>query len=98
MKTYRTSVQWQQLLQQRSTFSGTNVEFFQPHNVAITTYYKQRPLLAELLPNSTLPVQTQSLTSSRFFQVKQTTEVCTQTHQNPLQFDTLTGQLTLPAD
>ncbi|NYR13949.1 IS66 family insertion sequence element accessory protein TnpB, partial [Pseudoalteromonas sp. MIP2626] len=41
MKTYRTSAQWQQLLLQRSTFSGTNIEFCQHHNVAITTYYKQ---------------------------------------------------------
>jgi hypothetical protein len=99
MKTYRTSVQWQQLLQQRSMFSGTNVEFCQHHNVAITTYYKQRALLAEYQPNSTLPVQTTNPTLSRFIQVKQTTiEVCEQTHQHPLQFDIHTGQLMLPAN
>ena len=98
MKTYRTSAQWQQLLLKRSTFSGTNIEFCQHHNVAITTYYKQRALLAKDQPNSTLPVHTQCLTSSRFVQVKQTTEVCAQTRQNTLQFDTLTGQLTFPID
>ena len=42
METYRTSAQWQQLFQQRSHFSGTNVEFCQHHHVSITTYYKQR--------------------------------------------------------
>ncbi|MGP9497014.1 IS66 family insertion sequence element accessory protein TnpB, partial [Pseudoalteromonas sp. AOP7-A1-14] len=43
-------------------------------------------------------MHTQCLTSSRFVQVKQTTEVCPQTRQNTLQFDTLTGQLTFPID
>ncbi|MGI1985723.1 hypothetical protein [Shewanella glacialipiscicola] len=42
-------------------------------------------------------MQTTNPTSSRFIQVKQTTtEVCAQTHQNTLLFDTHTGQLTLP--
>ncbi|GIU13195.1 hypothetical protein TUM4641_32770 [Shewanella morhuae] len=46
-----------------------------------------------------MPVQTTNPTSSRFIQVKQTTtEVCAQTHQNTLLFDTHTGQLTLPVD
>ena len=99
MKTYRTTTQWQMLLQQRGSFSGTNIEFCQHHNVSITTYYKQRALLAEYQPNSTLPVQTTNPTSSRFIQLKQTTtEVCAQTHQNTLQFDTRTGQLMFPAN
>ncbi|ATC93267.1 hypothetical protein [Pseudoalteromonas tunicata] len=29
MKTYRTKAQWQQLLQQRCNFNGTNIEFCQ---------------------------------------------------------------------
>jgi hypothetical protein len=99
MKTYRTSVQWQQLLQQRSMFSGTNVEFCQHHNVAITTYYKQRALQTKNQQKPTLPKPSLSATSSRFIQVKQTTiDVCEQTHQHPLQFDTRTGQLMLPAN
>ena len=98
METYRTSAQWQQLFQQRSHFSGTNVEFCQHHNVSITTYYKQRTLLAEDHPKQPLLTQTPRPTASRFVQVKQTTEVSTQTHQNTLQFDTRTGQLTLPVD
>ena len=44
MKTYRTAAQWLELLQKRSNFKGTNIEFCQHHNVAITTYYKQRAL------------------------------------------------------
>ncbi|WP_137221228.1 IS66 family insertion sequence element accessory protein TnpB [Shewanella sp. MEBiC00475] len=99
MKTYRTKTQWQQLLQLRTTFSGTNIEFCQHHNVAITTYYKQRALQAENQQNPTLPKPSLSPTSSRFIQGKQTTtEVCAQTHQNPLQFDTRTGQLIFPPD
>ena len=96
MQTYRTSAQWQQLFQQRRHFSGTNAEFCQHHNVSITTYYKQRTLLTEGLPKASLPTQTP--TASRFVQVKQTTEISAQTHQNSIQFDTRTGQLTLPVD
>lgn len=98
MKTYRTSTQWQQLLQQRNDFSGTNIEFCQYHNVSITTYYKQRALLAEELPKPSCPTQMPSPTASRFIQVKQTTQVSAQSHQNTVQFDTRTGQLTLPID
>ena len=47
MKTYRTNVQWQQLLQQRSDFSGTNVEFCQHHHISISNYYKHRALSVE---------------------------------------------------
>ena len=60
METYRTNAQWQQLFQQRSHFSGTNVEFCQHHNVSITTYYKQRTLLTEGLPKASLPTQHQA--------------------------------------
>lgn len=95
METYRTNAQWQQLLQQRSNFSGTNIEFCQHHHVSLTTYYKQRSLLADNLP---LPPQTARHNTSRFVQVKQTTQVSVQTHQNTLQFDTRTGQLSLPVD
>ena len=99
MKTYRTKTQWQQLLQQRSNFKGTNIEFCLQHNVSITTYYKQRALLAEGQPKSSVPELTPTPTLSRFIQVKQTmTEVCAGTHQHPVLFDTRTGQLTLPAD
>lgn len=99
MKTYRTKTQWQQLLQQRSNFKGTNIEFCQQHNVSITTYYKQRALLAEGQPKSSVPEQTSNATQSRFIQLKQTTtDVCAQTHQQPMLFNTRTGQLTLPAD
>ncbi|QDF67626.1 hypothetical protein FJQ87_13960 [Shewanella sp. SNU WT4] len=43
--------------------------------------------------------QTSNATQSRFIQLKQTTtEVCTQTHQHPVLFDTRTGQPTLTAD
>jgi hypothetical protein len=98
METYRTNAQWQQLFQQRSHFSGTNVEFCQHHNVSITTYYKQRTLLTEGLPKTSLPTQTPSPTASRFVQVKQTTEISAQSHQNNILFDTRTGQLTLPVD
>ncbi len=96
MKTYRTSAQWRQLFQQRSSFSGTNIEFCQHHHVSITTYYKQRALLTEGLSKQNL--STQSHTQSRFVQVKTSTEICAQAHQNALQFDTHTGQLTLPID
>ncbi|WP_243756153.1 hypothetical protein [Shewanella sp. BF02_Schw] len=54
MKTYRTAAQWLELLQQRSNFKGTNIEFCQHHNVAITTYYKQRALQAENQQNPNL--------------------------------------------
>ena len=74
MKTYRTAAQWLGLLQQRSNFKGTNVEFCQHHNVSITTYYKQRALQAENQQKTTLPKRA---TSSRFIQLKQTTtDVC----------------------
>jgi len=98
MQNYRSHAQWQQLLQERKNFSGTNVEFCQYHHVSVTTYYKHRALMAEDLPNP--PSQTQILnpTSTRFVQVRQTTEVSTQTHHNTLQFDTRTGQLTLPVN
>ena len=103
MKTYKTVAQWLGLLQQRSNFKGTNVEFCQHHNVSITTFYKQRALLAEGQSKSSVPeltpTPTPTPTLSRFIQVKQTmTEVCAHTHQHPVLFDTRTGQLTLPAD
>ena len=99
MKTYRTSAQWLELLQQRSNFKGTNIEFCQHHNVAITTYYKQRALQAENQQSPTLLKPGFCATSSRFIQIKQTTtEGSSQTHQHPLQFDTRRGQLTFPAD
>ena len=93
MKTYRTNVQWQQLLQQRSDFSGTNVEFCQHHRISISNYYKHRALSVEEQSK-----QTTSLSSSRFVQIKQTTEVSTQTHQSAIQFDTHTGLLSLPVN
>ncbi|WP_351122988.1 IS66 family insertion sequence element accessory protein TnpB [Shewanella sp. T24-MNA-CIBAN-0130] len=100
MKTYRTATQWLELLQQRSNFKGTNIEFCQHHNVAITTYYKQRALQAENQQGPSLPKPGLSATlSSRFIQLKQTTtEVCAQTHQNVVQFDIRTGQLMFPAN
>ena len=99
MKTYRTAAQWLELLQQRNNFKGTNIEFCQHHNVAITTYYKQRALQAENLQNPTLPKPSLSAASSRFIQVKQTTtEVSAQTHQHVVQFDIRTGQLMFPAN
>ena len=99
MKTHKTSQQWQQLLLQRSTFSGTNIEFCQQHNVSITTYYKQRALLVKQQQHLSVPEQTSNATQSRFIQLKQTTtDVCAQTHQQPMLFNTRTGQLTLPAD
>ena len=93
MKTYRTNVQWQQLLQQRSDFSGTNVEFCQHHRISISNYYKHRALSVEEQSK-----QTASLGSSRFVQVKQTTEVSNQMHQSAIQFDTHTGLLSLPVN
>ena len=93
MKTYRTNVQWQQLLQQRSDFSGTNVEFCQHHRISISNYYKHRALSVEEQSK-----QTTSLGSSRFVQVKQTTGVSTQMHQSAIQFDTHTGLLSLPVN
>ena len=93
MKTYRTNVQWQQLLQQRSDFSGTNVEFCQHHRISISNYYKHRALSVEEQSK-----QTTSLGSSRFVQVKQTTEVSTQMHQSAIQLDTHTGVLSLPVN
>ncbi|WP_168195121.1 IS66 family insertion sequence element accessory protein TnpB [Shewanella sp. SNU WT4] len=103
MKTYKTAAQWLGLLQQRSNFKGTNVEFCQHHNVSITTYYKQRALLVKQQQQQQqhliVPAQTSNATQSRFIQLKQTTtEVCAQTHQQPMLFNTRTGQLTLPAD
>ncbi|SJN38964.1 hypothetical protein CZ797_09335 [Pseudoalteromonas sp. JB197] len=98
MKTYRTAAQWLELLQKRSNFKGTNIEFCQHHNVAITTYYKQRALLVKQ-SNPNLPQQSLNATSSRFIQVnKTTTEFCAQTHPNVLQFDIRTGQLMFPAN
>jgi hypothetical protein len=98
MKTYRTAAQWLALLQQRSNFKGTNIEFCQHHNVAITTYYKQRALLVKQ-SNPNLPQQSLNAASSRFIQVnKTTTEFCAQTHPNVLQFDIRTGQLMFPAN
>ncbi|QDF65299.1 IS66 family insertion sequence element accessory protein TnpB [Shewanella sp. SNU WT4] len=99
MTTHKTSQQWRQLLLQRNTFSGTNIEFCQQHNVSITTYYKQRALLGKQQYQPSVSEQTSHVTQSRFIQLKQTTtEVCTQTHQHPVLFDTRTGQLTLSAD
>ena len=98
MQTYRSHAQWQQLFQERKHFSGTNVEFCQYHHVSVTTYYKHRALLAEDLPNPPLPTQILNPTTSRFVQVKQTTETSVQTHQKTLQFDTRTGHLTLPVN
>ncbi|QDF65875.1 IS66 family insertion sequence element accessory protein TnpB [Shewanella sp. SNU WT4] len=99
MTTHKTSQQWRQLLLQRNTFSGTNIEFCQQHNVSITTYYKQRALLGKQQYQPSVSEQTSHATQSRFIQLKQTTtEVCTQTHQHPVLFDTRTGQLTLSAD
>ncbi|QDF65449.1 IS66 family insertion sequence element accessory protein TnpB [Shewanella sp. SNU WT4] len=99
MKTYKTAAQWLGLLQQRSNFKGTNVEFCQHHNVSITTYYKQRALLGKQQYQPSVSEQTSHATQSRFIQLKQTTtEVCTQTHQHPVLFNTRTGQLTLSAD
>ncbi|QDF65311.1 IS66 family insertion sequence element accessory protein TnpB [Shewanella sp. SNU WT4] len=99
MTTHKTSQQWRQLLLQRNTFSGTNIEFCQQHNVSITTYYKQRALLGKQQYQPSVSEQTSHATQSRFIQLKQTTtEVCTQTHQQPMLFNTRTGQLTLPAD
>ena len=99
MTTHKTSQQWRQLLLQRNTFSGTNIEFCQQHNVSITTYYKQRALLGKQQYQPSVSEQTSHATQSRFIQLKQTTtEVCAQTHQQPMLFNTRTGQLTLPAD
>ena len=99
MTTHKTSQQWRQLLLQRNTFSGTNIEFCQQHNVSITTYYKQRALLGKQQYQPSVPAQMSNATQSRFIQLKQTTtEVCAQTHQQPMLFNTRTGQLTLPAD
>ena len=61
MKTYRTNIQWQQLLQQCSDFNGTNVEFCQYHNIytsgpvnhqghAMVTVVKSRLLTQYNLP------------------------------------------------
>ena len=86
MTTYKTATQWQQLFERRKTFDGTNIEFCQHHNVAITTYYKKRGLL-----------QAQNQLSSKFVQVKQTTEITAQSDHATLLFDTHSGQLTLPA-
>jgi hypothetical protein len=99
MKTYRTAGQWLELLQQRSNFKGTNIEFCQHHNIAITTYYKQRALKPDNQQEPSLPKPSISATSSRFIQLKQTTtEVCAQSHQNVVQFDIRTGQLMFPAN
>ncbi|WP_244325819.1 hypothetical protein [Shewanella aestuarii] len=73
MKTYRTAAQWLELLQQRSNFKGTNIEFCQQHNVSIATYYKQRALLVK--QQLSVPEQTSNATQSRFIQLKQTTTV-----------------------
>jgi len=100
MKTYRTSAQWQQLLQQRNDFSGTNIQFCQHHCISISNYYKHRALRVEKLPKQPVSIQTPGLRlrASHFVQVKQTTEVSTQTHQSAVQFDTRTGQLSLPVN
>jgi len=86
MTTHKTSTQWQQLFERRKIFDGTNIEFCQHHNVAITTYYKKRGLF-----------QSQNPLPSRFVQVKQTTEIPAQREYSTLLFDTHSGQLTLPA-
>ena len=62
MKTYRTNTQWQMLLPQRGSFSGTNIEFCQHDNVAITTYCKQRALQAGNQQNTILPKPSLSAT------------------------------------
>jgi len=98
MKIYRTSAQWQQLLQQRNDFSGTNIQFCQHHRISISNYYKHRALRVEKLPKQPVSIQTPGLGASHFVQVKQTTEVSTQTHQSAVQFDTRTGQLSLPVN
>ena len=98
MKTYRTNIQWQQLLQQRSDFSGTNAEFCEYHNISTSNYYKHRALRVEKLSKQPVSTQTQSPSGARFVQVKQTTEVSTQTHQSAIQFDTHTGLLSLPSN
>ena len=92
MKTYRTAAQWLELLQLRSNFKGTNIEFCQHHNVAITTFYKQRALQSDNHQGPSLPKPDINISSSRFIQVKQTTtDLCEQTHQHPLQLDVRTG-------
>jgi hypothetical protein len=53
-------------------------------------------VLCRHLSKPSLPEQAAS--ASRFIQVKKTTEVSMQAHQNTLLFDTRTGQLTLAVD
>ncbi|QDF66971.1 IS66 family insertion sequence element accessory protein TnpB [Shewanella sp. SNU WT4] len=69
MTTHKTSQQWRQLLLQRNTFSGTNIEFCQQHNVSITTYYKQRALLGKQQYQPSVSEQTSHATQSRFIQL-----------------------------
>ncbi|MEJ6080409.1 hypothetical protein MT391_18025 [Vibrio sp. 1-Bac 57] len=58
MKTYRTSAQWQQPLQQSNDFSGTNIQFCQHHRISISNYYKHRALRVEKLPKQPVSIQT----------------------------------------
>jgi hypothetical protein len=81
MTTHRTNAKWQRLLQQRTTFSSSNLEFCQRHNISITIYYKQPALFQEQQVEPSLPEETLHPTASRFVQVKQTTDASAQIHR-----------------
>lgn len=84
MKTRRTPKQWQALLASRDSFSGTNSEFCQRHGLSITSFYKHQAHFREQ-------------SSTRFVQVKTTTEQTRIETHGEVQFDLHSGKLTFPS-
>jgi len=82
MKSRRTAKQWQQLINCRKEFEGTNVEFCRHHGISMTSFYKHQANL-------------NAKVTTGFVQVKTTTE---QTHfeaQGDIEFNVHSGKLTL---
>ena len=84
MNTRRTPKQWRELLACRNSFDGTNIEFCQHHRISITSFYKHQASI-------------RSQSTAGFVHVKTTTEQTRLAVGGDIQFDTRSGQLTLPA-
>lgn len=87
MTTRRTATQWQQLLSARASFSGTNIEFCEQHNISITSFYKQQAIVRQQ-------------TSANFIQVTTTTEQAQRVScrdNQPIKFDLHSSALEFPS-
>jgi len=84
MRTNRTLKQWQKLLANRESFTGTNTEFCKQYGISITSFYKHQARL-------------RNQTATSFVQVKTTSEQTQFATHSDIQFDLHSGQLTLPS-